>query len=81
MLLPQKPQEEYDNEEKEEVEDKEEEEPWSNLHLIWDDTEMDDIDDDVMEEACIGNDYNLQSKGALNLMILHLLQRHMQKGL
>ena len=26
---------------------------------------MDDIDDYVMEEACVGNDYNLQSKGAL----------------
>ena len=35
-----------------------------NLNLIWDDTEMDDIDDDVMEEACVGNYYNLRSKGA-----------------
>ena len=25
---------------------------------------MDDIDDDIMEEACVGNDYNLWSKGA-----------------
>jgi hypothetical protein len=25
---------------------------------------MDDIDDDIMEEACVGNDYNLRSKGA-----------------
>ena len=26
---------------------------------------MDDIDDDVTEESCVGNDYNLWSKGAL----------------
>ena len=39
-------------------------EPSSNLHLIWDDTELDDIDDDIMEEACAGNNYNLRSKGA-----------------
>jgi hypothetical protein len=25
----------------------------------------DDKDDDIMEEACINNDYNLQSKGSL----------------
>lgn len=25
---------------------------------------MDDIDDDVMEEACVGNYYNLQIKGS-----------------
>ena len=36
----------------------------SKLHLIWDDTDMDDIYDDVMEEDCVGNDYNIQSKGA-----------------
>ena len=35
-----------------------------NLHLIWDDTEIDDIDDDIIEEACVGNNYNLQSKDA-----------------
>ena len=51
MILPR----EYQNEEKEE----EEEEPPSNLHLIWDDTELDDIDDDIMEEACVGNEYNI----------------------
>ena len=39
-------------------EEEEEEEPSSNLHLIWDDTELDDIDDDIMEEACVGNYYN-----------------------
>jgi hypothetical protein len=42
----------------------EEEEPPSNLHLIWDDTELDNIDDDIMEEACVGNDYNIQSEDA-----------------
>ena len=25
---------------------------------------MDDIDDDIMEEACVVNDYHLRSKGA-----------------
>ena len=25
---------------------------------------MDDIDDDIMEETCVGNGYNLRSKGA-----------------
>ena len=30
------------------------------MHLIWDDTKLDDIDDDIMEEACVGNGYNLQ---------------------
>ena len=49
-------------EEDEELE--EEEEPSLNLHLIWDDTELDDIDDDIMEEACVGNDYNIQSRDA-----------------
>ena len=51
MILPWECQEEY-----EEEEDEEEEEPSSNLHLIQDDTELDDIDDDIMEEACVGND-------------------------
>ena len=27
----------------------------------------DDCDDDIMEEACIGNDYNLQSKGDIKI--------------
>jgi hypothetical protein len=55
MILPWECQEE---------EEEEEEEPPSNLHLIWDDTELDYIDDDIMEEACVGNDYNLWSKDA-----------------
>ena len=60
MILPRELQEENEKEEEEEEVAK----PSSNLHLIWDDTELDDIDDDIMEEACVGNDYNLQSKGA-----------------
>jgi hypothetical protein len=35
-----------------------------NVHFIWHDMELDDIDDYIMEETCVGNDYNLQSKGA-----------------
>ena len=27
-------------------------------------TELDDIDDDIMEESCVGNAYNIQSEGA-----------------
>ena len=45
------------------MEEEEEVEPSSNMHLNWDDTELDDIDDDIMEEACVGNNYNLRSKG------------------
>ena len=52
MILPWECQEE---DEEEEEEDKHS----SNLHLILDDTELDDIDDDIMEEACVGNDYNI----------------------
>ena len=62
MILALELQEEDEEEEKEE--DGEEVEPSSNLHLIWDDTELDDIDDDIIEEACVGNDYNIWSKGA-----------------
>lgn len=40
------------------MEEEEEAEPSSTLHLIWDDTELDDIDDDVVEEARVRNDYN-----------------------
>ena len=60
MILPRELQEEDEEEEEEE----EEAEPSSNLNLIWDDTELDDIEDDIMEEACVGNEYNLRSKGA-----------------
>jgi hypothetical protein len=58
MILP------WECQEEEEEEEEEKEEPSSNLHLIWDDTELDDIDDDIMEEACVGNDYNIWSKDA-----------------
>ena len=34
-----------------------------NLNLVWDETELDNMDDDVMEEACVGIDCNLWSKG------------------
>ena len=45
------------------MEEEKKEKPSLNLHLILDDTKMDDINDDIMEEACVGNDYNFQSKG------------------
>ena len=51
MILPRECHEEDDEEEEEETP--------SNLHLIWDDTELDDIDDDIMEQACVGNAYNI----------------------
>ena len=71
MLLPpeapkkdEKDEEEEDNDDdEEEEEEEEEEEPPSHLNIIWDETEVDNKDDDVMEESCVGNDYNLRSKG------------------
>jgi hypothetical protein len=51
-------------EDEEEEEEEEEAKPSSNLHLIWDDTELDDIDDDIMEKACLGNEYNPRSRNA-----------------
>jgi hypothetical protein len=74
MLLPPKPpkkeskneKEEDDDDQHEEEEDKEEEDPPSHLNLIWDEAEFgDDDDDDIMEEACVGHDYNIHSKGTL----------------
>ena len=58
MILPRECHEEDEEEEEEE----EAGEPSSNLHLFWDDTELDDIDDDIMEESCVGNDYNIRSR-------------------
>ena len=53
-------------EEQEEEEEEEGEEPPSHLNVLWDEDDFGDEDeDDIMEEACIGNDYNLRSKGAL----------------
>ena len=67
MLLQEPPKKEKGDEEEgkddEEQEEEEEVDPLSHLNLIWDDTKIDDIDDDVFEETCVGNDYNLQSKG------------------
>ena len=60
MILPWECQEE-DEEEEEEEEDAE---PSSNLHLTWDDIELDDIDEDIMEESCLWNDYDIWSKDA-----------------
>ena len=60
MILPLECQDEEDEKEEEE---EEEETPW-NLHLIWDDTKLDDIDDDITEEACVGNDSNIWSENA-----------------
>jgi hypothetical protein len=66
LTPPEPPRREKRNEKEEEEEDQEEEdeeegeEPPSHLNLIWGDEEFrDDKDDDIMEEACIGNDYNL----------------------
>ena len=64
MILPREIQKEDQEDEKEEAEEEEEAKHSSNLHLIWDDTELDDIDDDIMEEACVGNDYNMRSRDA-----------------
>ena len=57
--------EEEEDQDEEEEEEEEGEEPPSHLNLIWDEEEFeDDEDDDIMEEACIGTNYNLRSKGA-----------------
>ena len=38
------------------------------MNLIWDEEEIGEDDDhDIIEKACIGNDYNLCSKGAPKL--------------
>ena len=72
MLLPQDPPKkekkdeeegENDDEQEEEAKEEEEEEPPSHLNLIWDEMERDNGYDDVLEEACVGNDYNILSKG------------------
>ena len=72
MLFPQEPPKkekkdeeegENDDEQEEKAEEAQEEEPPSHLNLIWDETEVDNGDDDILEESCVGNDYNLRSKG------------------
>ena len=75
MLNPLEPPRKDKRSEKEEVEEDQEEEEEeegeetpSHLNLIWDEEEFGYVDDDdIMEEACIGNDYNLRSKGALKM--------------
>ena len=44
-------------------EEEEEEDPPSHLNLIWDEVEVDNDDDYIMEEARVGQDYNVDSKG------------------
>ena len=51
----------YEDEEGEGEELKESEHP-PNLNLIWEETELDNMDDDVMKEDCVGIDYNLWRK-------------------
>ena len=70
MLLPSKTprkqnkvvEEDNDEDEEGEVEEIEEGEHLPNLDLIWDETELDNMDDDVMKEACVGIYYNLWRK-------------------
>ena len=51
---------EEEDEDQEEKEEEEGEEPPSHLNVLWDEEDFkDEDDDDIMEEACIGNDYNL----------------------
>ena len=60
--------EEDEEDQYEEEEGKKGEEPLSHLNLIWYEEEFnDDNDDDIMEEACLGNDYNFHSKGSLKM--------------
>ena len=54
-------EENYEDEEGEAEELKEIEHP-PNLNLVWDETELDNMDVDVMEEDCMGIDYNLWSE-------------------
>ena len=75
MLTPSEPpkkdkesEKEEDDEDQEEEEEEEGEEPPSHLNVLWDEEDFrDEDDDDIMEEACIGNDYNIWSKGSLNM--------------
>ena len=56
--------EEDDDEKPEEAEEEgEEKEPLSHLNMIWDEMEVDNDDDDIMEDECVGHDYNIISKG------------------
>ena len=55
-------EENYEDEEGE-VEDLKEGEHPSKLNLVWDETELDNMDDDVMKKDHVGIDYNLWRKG------------------
>ena len=60
---PESPKREKRNEEEDEELEEEGEELPFHLNLIWNEEEFRyDDDDDIMEEAWIGNDYNLRSK-------------------
>ena len=71
LTPPEPPKKDKRGDKEEEDEDQEEEEeegeePPSHFNFLWDEVDFGDEDeDDIMEEACIGNDYNLQSKGSL----------------
>ena len=59
---------EEEEEDQEEEEEEEGEEPPSHLNVLWDEEYFrDEDDDDIMEKEFIGNDYNLWSKGDLNI--------------
>ena len=65
MLLPPNEDKNKEEDQEDEAEEEEEEEgPQYHLNIIWDEAKVYNEDDYLMEEACIGNDYNLQSKGA-----------------
>ena len=60
MLLPPEEDKNKEEQQEDEVEKEEEEEgSQSQLNIIWDQVEVDNEDDNVMEEACVGNHYNL----------------------
>ena len=51
-------EENYEDEEREAEELKESQHPPIS-NLVWDETELDNMDVDVMKEDCVGIDYNL----------------------
>jgi hypothetical protein len=66
LTLPEPPKKDKRGEKEEEDEDQEEEEEEEgeelppHLNVLWDENDFrDEFEDDIMEEACIGNDYNL----------------------
>lgn len=59
-------EENYEDEEGEAKGLKESEHP-PNLNLIWEETKLDNMDDDVMKEDCVGIDIKFGSKKILLL--------------